>query len=304
VAFLGMGIMGSRMAANVARAGFELIVWNRTRERAEAVAEASGATLADTPSQAAARADAVITMVVDSPQVEALLLGDNGAAGSMAEGSLVVDMSTIAPGASRELAQRLGAKGIHFLDAPVSGSSPKAEDGTLTIMVGGPPEDFERARPLLESMGELIVHVGPQGHGSLVKLLSNTLAAVNAAALAEAITAARTAGLDMDALVRVVAASSGNSTMLQIKSKPMIEHDFEPLFRLDHMLKDVRLCLEEGQAAAVPFAAAARARDVLVAALARGHGDDDFAALIEALEGFANAKIGPCDSSFTRKTPN
>src|SRR3954447_15330181 len=244
VAFLGMGIMGSRMAANVARAGFELTVWNRTREKAEAVADATGAELAATPSQAASGADAVITMVVDSPQVEAVLLGDNGAASSLGDGALVIDMSTIAPGASRDLAERLRQSGVGFLDAPVSGSSPKAEDGTLTIMVGGSEQDFERAKPLLDSMGELIVHVGPQGHGSLVKLLNNTLAAVNAAALGEAITAARKAGLDMDALVCVVAASSGNSTMLQIKSKPMIEHDFEPLFRLDHMLKDLRLCLE------------------------------------------------------------
>src|SRR4051794_14859992 len=147
VAFLGMGIMGSRMAANVAGAGFDLTVWNRTRERAEAVAQATGAKLADTPSQAAADADAVITMVVDSPQVEAILLGDNGAASSLSEGSLVVDMSTTAASASQDIARRLGEQGIHFLDAPVSGSSPKAEDGTLTIMVGAADEDFERAKP-------------------------------------------------------------------------------------------------------------------------------------------------------------
>jgi 3-hydroxyisobutyrate dehydrogenase-like beta-hydroxyacid dehydrogenase len=284
VAFLGMGIMGSRMAANVARAGFELTVWNRTRERAEAVAQATGATLADTPSQAAADVDAVITMVVDSPQVEALLLGDNGAAGSLAEGSLVVDMSTIAASASRDIAERLGERGIRLLDAPVSGSSPKAADGTLTIMVGGAAEDFERAKPLLDSMGELIVHVGPQGHGSLVKLLNNTLAAVNAAALGEAITAARKAGLDMDALVRVVAASSGNSTMLQIKAKPMIERDFEPLFRLDHMLKDVRLCLETIAELGTQAPVAEAARNLYERASERGLGDDDFASVIESVE--------------------
>jgi 3-hydroxyisobutyrate dehydrogenase-like beta-hydroxyacid dehydrogenase len=284
VAFLGMGIMGSRMAANVASAGFELTVWNRTRERAEAVAQATGATLADTPSQAAADVDAVITMVVDSPQVEALLLGDNGAAGSMAEGSLVIDMSTIAASASRDIAERLGERGIRLLDAPVSGSSPKAADGTLTIMVGGAAEDFERAKPLLDSMGELIVHVGPQGHGSLVKLLNNTLAAVNAAALGEAITAARKAGLDMDALVRVMAASSGNSTMLQIKAKPMIEHDFEPLFRLDHMLKDVRLCLETIAELGTQAPVAEAARNLYERASERGLGDDDFASVIESVE--------------------
>jgi 3-hydroxyisobutyrate dehydrogenase len=284
VAFLGMGIMGSRMAANVARAGFDLTVWNRTREKAEAVAEATGAKLADTPSQAAAGADAVITMVVDSPQVEAVLLGDNGAAGSLAEGSMVIDMSTIAPRAAQDIAQRLREQGTGFLDAPVSGSSPKAEDGTLTIMVGGSEEDFERAKPLLDSMGELIVHVGPQGHGQVVKLLNNTLAAVNAAALGEAITAARKAGLDMDALVRVVAASSGNSTMLQIKAKPMIEHDFTPLFRLDHMLKDVRLCLETIDELGTQAPVAEAACNLYEKASEHGRGDDDFGSVIESVE--------------------
>jgi 3-hydroxyisobutyrate dehydrogenase-like beta-hydroxyacid dehydrogenase len=284
VAFLGMGIMGSRMAANVARAGFELVVWNRTRERADAVAEATGAQVAATPSQAAAGADAVITMVVDSPQVEAVLFGDNGAAGSLAEGALAIDMSTIAASASRAIADRLRENGVGFLDAPVSGSSPKAEDGTLTIMVGGSLEDFESARPLLDSMGELIVHVGPQGHGSLVKLLNNTLAAVNAAALGEAITVARRAELDLDALVQVVAASSGNSTMLQIKSRPMIEHDFEPLFRLDHMLKDVRLCLEASAELGTQTPVAEAARTLYERASEHGRGDDDFASVIESVE--------------------
>src|SRR5689334_5154043 len=284
VAFLGMGIMGSRMAANVARAGFDLTVWNRTRDKAEAVAQATGAKLADTPSQAAAGADAVITMVVDSPEVEAVLLGDNGAAGSLSEGALVIDMSTIAPGAVHDLADRLGERGIHFLDAPVSGSSPKAEDGTLTIMVGGSDEDFARAKPLLDSMGELIVHVGPQGHGQVVKLLNNTLAAVNAAALGEAITAARKAGLDMDALVKVVSASSGNSTMLQIKSRPMIEHDFTPLFRLDHMLKDLRLCLATIHELGTQAPVAAAACELYEKASANGRGDDDFGSVIESVE--------------------
>jgi 3-hydroxyisobutyrate dehydrogenase-like beta-hydroxyacid dehydrogenase len=284
VAFLGMGIMGSRMAANVAGAGFDVAVWNRTASRAEEVAKATGARLAATPAEAAEGADATITMVVDSPQVEAVLFGPDGAAGAMAEGSIVIDMSTVAAAASRSIAERLRERGIAFLDAPVSGSSPKAEDGTLTIMVGGAGEDFERALPLLGAMGELIVHVGPQGHGSLVKLLNNTLAAVNAAALAEAITVARKAGLDLAALVRVVSASSGNSTMLQIKARPMIEHDFEPLFRLDHMLKDVRLCLAENRRLGTPTPVAESAFELYEKASERGRGDDDFAAVIEILE--------------------
>jgi 3-hydroxyisobutyrate dehydrogenase-like beta-hydroxyacid dehydrogenase len=284
VAFLGMGIMGSRMAANVARAGFDLAVWNRTREKAEAVAQATGAELGESPAETCRGADAVITMVVDSPEVEEVLFGERGALERLPSRALVIDMSTIAPKAVTKIAERLHGRGIGFLDAPVSGSSPKAEDGTLTIMVGGSEEDFERARPLLESMGELIVHCGPQGHGQMVKLLNNTLAATNAAVLAEAINVAKLAELDLDALVRVVGASSGNSTMLQIKASPMIEGDYVPLFKLDHMLKDVRHLVNAAHelGAATPVSDAAKT--LYDAASGLGHGDEDFAAVIEAVK--------------------
>jgi 3-hydroxyisobutyrate dehydrogenase len=284
VAFLGMGIMGSRMAANVARGDFQLTVWNRTRERAERVAEATGAKLAATPAEAAEGADAVITMVVDSPEVEAVLFGENGAAAALNEGALAIDMSTIAPKAAEEIAERLGQSGIGFIDAPVSGSSPKAEDGTLTIMVGASDEDYERALPLFESMGELIVHCGPVGHGQMVKLLNNTLAATNAAVLAEAIAVARKADLDLDALVRVVAASSGNSTMLGLKARPMIEHQFDPLFKLDHMLKDVRHTLNAGHDLGARMPVSEAAESLYEAASEAGKGEEDFAAVIEAVE--------------------
>jgi 3-hydroxyisobutyrate dehydrogenase-like beta-hydroxyacid dehydrogenase len=284
VAFLGTGIMGSRMAANVVVGEFEVKVWNRTREKAEAVAELSGAGVAETPAEAAEGADAVITMVVDSPQVESVLFGEDGAVAALEEGALVVDMSTIAPTAVRSIAERLGQSGIHFMDAPVSGSSPKAEDATLTIMAGGSDEDFKRALPLLESMGELIVHCGPLGHGQMVKLLNNTLAATNAAVLAEAIAVAEKADLDMNALVKVVAASSGNSTMLGLKAGPMIEHQYEPLFKLDHMLKDVRHCLNAAQELGSKTPVAEAAKSLYEAASALGKGDEDFAAVIEAVE--------------------
>jgi 3-hydroxyisobutyrate dehydrogenase len=284
VAFLGTGIMGSRMAANLARAGFEVRLWNRTRERAERVGEATGASVAATPAEAADGAQAVITMVVDSPEVDAVLFGEDGAAQALGEGSLAIDMSTIAPKAALAIAERLRASGIGFLDAPVSGSSPKAEDGTLTIMVGGSDEDFARSRPLLESMGELIVHCGPQGHGQMVKLLNNTLAASNAAALAEAIDVARRAELDLDALRRVVGASSGNSTMFQLKAGPMIERNFDPLFKLDHMLKDLRHCLDTAHELGASTRLGEAVKSLYEAASSMGEGDADFAAVIEAVE--------------------
>jgi 3-hydroxyisobutyrate dehydrogenase-like beta-hydroxyacid dehydrogenase len=291
VAFLGLGIMGSRMAANLSRAGFELTVWNRTRSTAERFASEHGARLGATPAQAAEGASVIFTMVVDGPQVEQVLLGPDGAAGGAPEGALFVDCSTIGPSAALEIGAGLQERGFRLVDAPVTGSSPKAEDGTLTFMVGAEDQDFERLRPLLEVMGELIVHVGPLGHGQMVKLINNAMAAANAAVVGEALIVGSRAGVDLDALVQVVSAGAGNSTMLSIKSGPMREHDYSTLFKLEHMLKDVRLCLEEGQRLGVPFPSAAYVREILTAGMGMGHADDDFAAIIEPLEGAAGTKL-------------
>jgi 3-hydroxyisobutyrate dehydrogenase-like beta-hydroxyacid dehydrogenase len=292
IGFVGLGIMGTRQAANLARAGYELTVYNRTRSTADAWVAEHGGTVADTPAAAGAASDIVITMVVDGDQVRAALLGPDGVAQGAAPGTLCVDMSTIAPSQTRAIGAELAERGLRMLDAPVTGSSPKAEAGTLTIMAGGGPEDFARAEPLLRVMGELVVHVGELGQGEMLKIINNSVAAANAAAVAEALIVAQRTGVDLDALVQVMSKGSGGSAMLDLKSRAMREHDYTTLFKLEHMLKDVRLCLEEGQAAAVPFAAAAHARDVLVASMARGHGDDDFAALVEALEAFAATRLG------------
>ena len=291
VGFVGLGIMGARMAANLARAGHELTVFNRTRATAEAWAAEHGGAVAASPAEVGAAADIVISMVVDGDQVRSVLLGDEGVAQGAAAGTLCVDMSTIAPAQTRALADDLAQRGLRLLDAPVTGSSPKAQDGTLTIMAGGDADDFARAEPLLRVMGALVVHVGPLGHGEMVKLINNAVAAANAATVAEALIVGQAAGIDLDALVEVMGSGSGGSAMLDLKSGPMRAHDYTTLFKLEHMLKDVRLCLEEAQAANVPFGAAARARDVLVAAMARGHAGDDFAALLAALEAFADVRI-------------
>ena len=189
VAFCGLGIMGGPMAENLARAGFELAVYTRTREKAEQFAAEHGARAAASPREAAEGASVVITMVPDAPEVEDVLLGEQGAVHGLGDGALAIDMSTIAPTAARAIGERLAEDGVAFLEAPVSGSRPKAEDGTLTIMVGGEREAFEHALPLFEAMGERIVHVGPQGHAQLAKLLTNTMGAVHAVALAESVLA-------------------------------------------------------------------------------------------------------------------
>jgi 3-hydroxyisobutyrate dehydrogenase-like beta-hydroxyacid dehydrogenase len=291
IAFLGLGIMGSRMAANVRRAGFELTVWNRTRSTADAFAAEHGATVADTPAQAAANSDIAITMVVDGDQVAHVLLGPDGVLEGAEPGLLCIDCSTIGPTATEKIGEALAEHGAHFLDAPVTGSSPKAQDGTLTIMAGGTDEDFARARPVLEAMGALILHAGPLGHGQMVKLINNSVAAINTAVVAEALLVAKRAGVDLDVLTQVIAAGSGSSAMLELKAGPMRNHDFTTLFKLEHMLKDVRLCLEEGQTVGAPFPTAAYVREILTAANGRGHGADDFAALIVVLEGMAGTEL-------------
>jgi 3-hydroxyisobutyrate dehydrogenase-like beta-hydroxyacid dehydrogenase len=285
VAFLGLGIMGRPMAANLIGSGFELTVWTRTAKKARAFADEHGVAAADTAAEAARDADAAITMVVDSPQVEEVLLGEHGATAGLERGALCVDMSTIAPSAARAIGERLAERGLRFLEAPVSGSRPRAEDGTLTIMAGGDGAAFERALPLLESMGERIVHVGPQGHGAMAKLLTNTMGAVGTAALGVALAVVRRAGLEPGAFLDVAAGSAGASAMLQLKARPILEGDFEPLFKLEHMLKDVRHCLAEARALGIEPRLAETAERLYAEAAEAGRGGQDFAAVATVAAG-------------------
>jgi 3-hydroxyisobutyrate dehydrogenase len=291
IGFLGLGIMGSRMAANVRGAGFELAVWTHTPGKAERWAAEHDARACATPAEVAASSDVVLSMVVDGEQVASVLLGQDGVTTGAARGLLCVDMSTIAPTDTRRIGAALAERGIDMLDAPVTGSSPRAEAGTLTIMAGGEAASFARVRALLESMGEVIVHVGELGQGSMLKLINNALGAANAAALAEALLLAKATDVDLDAFERVCGAGSAASAQLALKAGPMREHDYTTLFKTAHMLKDVRLCLEEAQAAGVPFPAAGHARELLTATMGRGHGERDYAALIEAAEGLAGIRL-------------
>src|SRR5215218_1057086 len=253
VGFIGLGIMGSRMAANLARAGHEVTVYNRTAPKADAWAAEHGGRVARTPREAAAGAAAVITMVVDGPQVEQVLLGDDGAAHGAAPGTLMIDMST--------------------------------------IMAGGSDADVERARPFFDAMGEKILHVGELGQGQTVKVISNTVGATNCATLAQALVVGKAAGVDLPSLVSVLGASSAASTMVTLKAERMLAHDYTPLFRLEHMLKDMGICLDESAAAGVPFPSAALARELFTAAHGRGLADQDFAAVLEAAEGLAGVRL-------------
>ena len=291
VGFLGLGIMGSRMAANVARAGFQLSVWTHTPGKAERWAAEHDAQACATPAQVAERSDVVVSMVVDGAQVASVMLGEDGVLAGARPGLLCVDMSTIGPTDARRVAGALSERGVAMLDAPVTGSAPRAQEGSLTIMVGGDADSFARVRKLLETMGRLIVHVGPLGQGQMLKLINNSLGAANAAAVAEALLLAHAMDIDLDAFVEVVSAGSGASVQLEMKSGAMRAHDYTTLFKTAHLLKDVRLCLQEAENAGVPFPAAGHARDVLAATLARGYAEDDYAAIIEAAEGFAGRRL-------------
>jgi 3-hydroxyisobutyrate dehydrogenase-like beta-hydroxyacid dehydrogenase len=283
--------MGSRQAANLARAGFELTVFNRTRERAEEWAGEHGGHVAATPREVAERSETVVTMVVDGPQVEAMLLGDDGAVHGAKPGTLFVDMSTIGSADARRIGDALAEQGHRFVDAPVTGSAPKAQDGTLTIMAGGAEEDVRHAMPLFEAMGELIVHVGELGMGQQVKVISNAVAATNCATLAQGLVVGRRTGVDLEALLKIMGAGAANSMMLELKGEPMLTHDFSPLFKLDHMLKDVALCLQEAREAGVGFPSAALAGELYAAGAGRGLGEQDFAAVLEVVEELNGTKL-------------
>jgi 3-hydroxyisobutyrate dehydrogenase-like beta-hydroxyacid dehydrogenase len=291
VGFIGLGIMGSRQAANLRRAGFELTVHNRTSERAEEWAAEHGGHVAGSPREVGERSEVVITMVVDGTQVEQMLLGDDGAALGAEPGTLFVDMSTIGPVHTRRIAAALAEREHRLVDAPVTGSAPKAEDGTLTIMVGGAEADVKRAMPLFEAMGELIVHVGELGMGQQVKVISNAVAATNCATLAQGLVVGHRTGVDLRALLKVMGAGAADSTMLQLKGEPMLAHDFTPLFKLEHMLKDVLLCLEDARAAGAAFPSAALAGELYAAGAGRGLGEQDFAAVLEVVEALSDSRL-------------
>jgi 3-hydroxyisobutyrate dehydrogenase-like beta-hydroxyacid dehydrogenase len=288
VGFIGLGIMGSLQAMNLAKAGYELTVFNRTREKAERWVDENGGTVADSPQQVAEASDVVITMVVDGAQVTDMI---EQALPGAREHTLFVDMSTIAPATARGLNERLTQEGHAFVDAPVTGSSPKARTGTLTIMCGGAPEDIERARPLFEIMGEKIVVCGEAGQGQAVKVITQAVTAINCATLAQALVVARQAGVDVDALLETMDGGSSDSTMRALKGKPMLDHDFAPLFKLAHMLKDVQLCLAEARAAGSAFPFAGLAAELYGAGVGRGLGEQDFAAVLEVVEGITGSRV-------------
>src|SRR5947209_3499813 len=272
VGFIGLGAMGNPMAGNVLKAGFPLTVWARRPEQAEAIV-AGGAARAATPRELAAASDVVITVVTNSPDVEELVTGPEGLLTGARPGLVIVDMSTISPEVSRNLAARCKEQGVDFLDAPVSGGTQGAQAGTLAIMAGGEAETFERVRPVLAAMGAKLFHVGPSGAGEVVKLVNNALVGIIAAATAEAFVLGAKAGADVGTMAEVVGASAGASWQLA-NQFPLraFNGSFEPGFMTDLLVKDLDLALGLGGDLRSPLLLTALARQLYGAGQAAGHG--------------------------------
>src|SRR3972149_5080805 len=255
VGFIGLGIMGRGMARNLLKAGFKVCVWNRTASKMDELA-AEGATKAASPADLAAQSDVVITCVSDTPDVEAVILGDRGVIHGLRPGALVIDMSTISPHATREIARKLAGKGAHMLDAPVSGGSEGAAKGTLTIMVGGEAGQVARAMPVLQAMGKTITHVGGHGDGQMVKLVNQILVVGNCLAMCEALLFAQAGGLDLRKAFEAVAPGAAGSWMLSQRGPQILNRDWRPGFTIDLQQKDVRLVLAAADPLGGPRAAA------------------------------------------------
>ena len=285
--FIGLGIMGFPMAANLLKAGHALTVYNRTAGRAEKLAQ-QGAASAVSPAELAQRAKVIFVCVGDTAAVQEISASFVEVVQS---GSIVVDCSTIAPTASRALAQRFRERGVAFLDAPCTGSKSGAENGTLTFMVGGEKDAFERVRPYLAAMGQKIFHVGGNGMGLQVKLTQNLIGALTCQAMAEGFVLARKAGLSPSLVLEVLQASVARNPMIEGKLPLVLSRRFDTNFSLKWMHKDLTLMLESAQELEVPLPATALVRELFGAGIAMGHGEEDFAAAVSVLEVMAGTEI-------------
>jgi 3-hydroxyisobutyrate dehydrogenase-like beta-hydroxyacid dehydrogenase len=291
VGFCGLGIMGSRMARNLAQKGFAVTVWNRTRARAEELTT-FGVKVAASPAEVAAQVDAFCTCVADPPALREVTLGPTGLLGAARTGQLFVDFSTVSPDLSRELAAAAAAHGVDFVEAPVTGSKNGADKGTLLMMVGASEAAFERAQPVFKAVGEKAILCGPVGAGSQVKLAGNVLIALMLEGLSEGMLLSQKAGVDPRKLLEVVQASGFRSPYYDFKGPALLKRDFETHFSIDLMFKDLSLFLESAAKHRVPTPASAAVKEVYQLARAQGKGERDIGAVVTALEDLCGHKLG------------
>lgn len=286
---VGVGIMGEPMTRNLLRAGFAVSVFSRTRSKADRVC-AEGAAWRESPAEVASQSDVTISMVSDSPDVEAIYLGENGICAGMKKGTLCIDMSTVAPETARMVANQIEQRGGRFLDAPVSGGKTGAETGKLSIMVGGDEADVERARPAFEALGKSIVHCGPIGAGQLTKLCNQILCGLNLLAVSEAIVFAKEVGLNPEVMLKAVSTGAAGSWALDNLGTRMLARDFAPMFMIDLQQKDLRIALSAAREDRVPLPGTALVHQLLAANQAAGEGREGTQALVKTIERLANLR--------------
>ena len=286
IGFIGLGIMGRGMVDNLMQAGFDVTVWNRTASRMEPFV-ARGASAAGSPKAVAENSDIIIICVSDTPDVEAVVLGEDGVIHGAAAGDLVIDMSTINPVNTVEIATQLNAKGLRMLDAPISGGSEGAANGTLSIMIGGGEADVARANACFEAMGSTITHVGEQGAGQTVKLSNQILCVVNMLAASEALLFAQAGGVNLEKMLSAVTGGAAGSWMLANRGPQVISDYWEPGFSIDLQQKDLRLVLGAADKMGVPVIATALCFNLYRTLQAQGLGGDGNHSIIKALEAMA-----------------
>nr|WP_291765219.1 NAD(P)-dependent oxidoreductase [Caldivirga sp. UBA161] len=289
VGFIGLGTMGAPMAMNIHKAGFPLIVYNRTRSKAEPFTRLN-IPVASSPREVAERSDVVICMLTDAPDLEQVLFGRNGVVEGRHEGLIVVDMSTNSPDYSVEFHRRLRELGIEFLDAPVTGGDKGAREGTLTIMVGGSRDTFERIKPIFEAMGKVIIYAGDVGSGQLLKLINQVVVGLNTLAMVEALTLAKRAGADISKVQQVLTSGMGNSEVIRQLMPRVLSNDFKPGFKASHLRKDLKYVIDLATRLNTPMPGVSILLQLYNALVALGLGDEGTQALIKLYDTLTQPK--------------
>jgi 3-hydroxyisobutyrate dehydrogenase len=290
VGFIGLGIMGMPMAHNLIKAGFGVVVYNRTASKTERIVS-EGARKADSPRELASEASVVITIVSDTPDVESVILGENGVIEGIKPDSVVIDMSTISPQATLGIAARLGEKGVHMLDAPVSGGEQGAINSALSIMVGGDAEVLKRCQPIFEAMGKNIIHVGSNSMGQTVKLMNQILVTGTLNAVVEALVFAQKSGVDLEKAISAVEGGAAGSWQLTNLAPRIIRRDFDPGFMINLMQKDLNLVMETAGELGVPLLATSFVQQMFYSLQSAGEGKSGTQALVKAMERLTGVEV-------------
>jgi len=289
--FIGLGIMGRGMANNLLKAGFTLTVWNRTASRMDAFVEA-GAKAGSSPADVAANSDIIVTCVSDTPDVEREIMGEDGVIHGAKAGSLVIDCSTISPQVTKEIAAKLAEQGVKMLDAPISGASEGAAKGTLSIMIGGDADQFQRALPVFQAMGKTITHIGPNGTGQTVKLVNQVLVVGNCLAMCEALLLAQAGGVDLQKTYEAISQGAAGSWMFSNRGPQIMKRDWRPGFTIALQQKDLRLVLDAADELGVPLAGTSLIFNLYRTLEKMGLQEEGNHALVKALEHLAGFEVG------------